>query len=264
MAARRTPGPQLLGRFALAAWLPVALLTLWWTWSAGAGEAFFPPLQQILVRFQEMWLSDGFATHVVPSLRNLATGYGVAVVVGIAGGLLLARVAVVRRAVEPLIHFYRAIPPVALVPLFIVLMGFGTEQRVTSIAVAATFPTLIATIDGVRAVDPVLLDTASMYHLSRRQMVVDVLLPGASPQIFAGLQVSLQSAFVVMIASEMLGASEGIGAQTILAQQSFLVTDMWAGIVLLGVIGYLTNLAFDVVERRVLRWYLASKEHSRG
>lgn len=253
-----------LRRLALAAWLPALLVVAWWQWSATAQQAFFPPLKDILVRFREMWLSDGFLVHVVPSLRNLAVGYAAAAVAGIAGGLLLALVAPLRRAAEPLLHFYRSIPPVALVPLFIVWLGFGTGQRITSIAVASLFPVLIATIDGVRAVDPVLKDTAAVYHLTPRQRVVDVLLPGASPQIFAGLQLGLQVAFVVMIASEMLGAGEGIGAQTILAQQSFLVTDMWAGIVLLGVLGYLVNLVFDLVERRVLRWYLASKEYSRG
>ena len=97
---------------------------------------------------------------------------------------------------------------------------------------------------------------ARVYGLdNRRQRVTKVLLPSAGPQIFAGLQVSLQVAFVVMIASEMLGSTEGIGALTLLAQQSFAVTDMWSGIVLLGLLGYLVNLLFLLARGRVLHWY---------
>jgi ABC-type nitrate/sulfonate/bicarbonate transport system permease component len=256
---------KVVRRFLTAVWFPLLLMTLWWVWSANANKPFFPPLQKILADLRTTWLTPtALINDVVPSLRNLAIGYAIAVVIGIGVGLLLGMVPSIRRAVEPLLYFYRAIPPVALVPLFVVLLGFGTAQRVISIAAAAVFPIIIATIDGVRSVDPVLKDVTAGYHLTTRQRIVDVMLPGASPQIFAGLQVSLQVAFAVMVVSEMLGASDGLGAQTLIAQQSFLVVQMWSGILLLGLIGYLTNLCFDLVEGRVLRWYFLSKEFSRG
>jgi sulfonate transport system permease protein len=247
---------------ALEMWLPVLLVSAWWVWSAQAQEPFFPPLADILTRFRDMWLFAQIGSDVVPSLRNLLLGYGTATIAGVATGLLLARNRLLREALEPMLHFVRSTPGVALVPIFILVLGFGATMKVSIIAVAAVFPTIIATMDGVRSADSVLLETARAYHLNRRQRVFQLLLPSAGPQIFAGMQVSLQVAFVVMIASEMLGSTQGIGALTLLAQQSFAVTDMWSGILLLGLLGYVVNLLFVLVRGRVLHWYDGARKVS--
>lgn len=238
---------------------PVALLALWWTASDQSTNAFFPPLRIILERFQQLWLFEHFQSDILLSLGNLFTGFGIAAVVGISIGFVTALVPTVRWLIDPVIHFLRGIPPVALVPIFISLIGFGTEMRVTSIALAALFPVLISTVDGIRGVNRDLLDVARVYRLSRRERVLNVMLPAAGPQIFSGLQVSLQVAFIVMIASEMLGSSQGIGAMTLLAQQSFMIADMWSGILLLGIIGFAVNMIFELVRRKVLAWYIGSR-----
>lgn len=243
---------------------PVLLLVAWWFLSADSTDPFFPPLQTILVRFQELWLFEHFQSDVLLSLGNLFLGFVIAAAAGIALGFITALVAPVRWMLDPLIHFLRGIPPVALVPIFISLIGFGTQMRVTSIALAALFPTMIATVDGIRSVSNDLLDVSRVYRLTRKERVLKVLLPAAAPQIFSGLQVSLQVAFIVMIASEMLGSSQGIGAMTLLAQQSFMTADMWAGILLLGVIGFLVNILFSLLRRRVLSWYIGSRRLARA
>ncbi|MDQ0101263.1 ABC-type nitrate/sulfonate/bicarbonate transport system permease component [Paenarthrobacter nicotinovorans] len=243
---------------------PVLLLVAWWFLSADSTDPFFPPLQTILVRFQELWLFEHFQSDVLLSLGNLFLGFVIAAAAGIALGFITALVAPVRWMLDPLIHFLRGIPPVALVPIFISLIGFGTQMRVTSIALAALFPTMIATVDGIRSVSNDLLDVSRVYRLTRKERVLKVLLPAATPQIFSGLQVSLQVAFIVMIASEMLGSSQGIGAMTLLAQQSFMTADMWAGILLLGVIGFLVNILFSFLRRRVLSWYIGSRRLARA
>nr|WP_196837138.1 ABC transporter permease [Zhihengliuella flava] len=232
--------------------------------SANSTNAFFPPLSTILERFQELWLFDRFASDVLPSLQNLLTGYLIAVVLGVLLGFVIATVPVLRAMFEPALHFIRGIPPVALIPILITLIGFGQEMRVTSIVLAATFPTMISTIDGIRAVDTGLKDVCSVYRLTRGERLLRVYLPSAGPQIAAGMQVSLQVGFIVMIASEMLGSSQGIGAMTLLAQQSFLSADMWAGILLLGFLGFAANLVFEAVRSRALAWYIGSKrqEHA--
>jgi ABC-type nitrate/sulfonate/bicarbonate transport system permease component len=239
----------------LEIWLPILVVAAWWVWSAGADSAFFPPLSDILHRFRELWLFAQFTSDVLPSLRNLAIGFAISAAAGIAVGLLVGRIGWLRSLTEPVVTFMRSTPAVAIVPIFVLVLGFGSSMKISIIAVAAFFPTLIATVDGVRSVDPVLMESVRVYQLSTRQRIFQVLLPSAGPQIFAGLQVSLQTAFVVMIASEMLGSSEGIGALTLKAQQSFQVQDMWAGIVLLGVLGYLINLLFLLVRRHWLGWY---------
>lgn len=250
-------------KWAVAVGTPLGLVALWWVTSARSTSVFFPPLQEILVRFRELWLFDRFGSDVVPSLSNLAVGYLLAAAIGITLGIVLALVRPLRWTLEPVIHFIRSIPPVALVPVLITLIGFGDEMRIATIVSAAVFPTLIATMDGIRAVDGTLLDVGALYRLRRRERMMQIYLPAASPQIFAGLQVSLQVAFIVMIASEMLGASAGIGAMTLLAQQSFMTTDMWAGVLLLGALGFIINKIFDLIKRRILAWYIGSKEANR-
>jgi sulfonate transport system permease protein len=243
---------------------PLLLVATWWAASQNSTNTFFPPLGTILERFQALWLFDHFGSDVMLSLRNLVLGYALATVIGVALGFVTALVPVVRWALDPLIHFFRGIPPVALVPIFISLIGFGIEMRLVSITLAALFPTLIATVDGIRSVDPSLKDVSAVYRLTRSEKLAQVYLPAAGPQIAAGMQVSLQVAFIVMIASEMLGSSQGIGAMTLLAQQSFMTSDMWAGILLLGVIGFGANMFFEVAKNKVLAWYVGSRRLSKS
>lgn len=253
-----------LRNWLIGAGTPVVLLLAWWLVSAGSIDPFFPPLKDILLRFQQLWLFDHFQSDVLLSLGNLFIGFAIAAAGGVTLGFATALVPQVRWMVDPLIHFLRGIPPVALVPIFISLIGFGTQMRVTSIALAALFPTMIATVDGIRGVGNDLKDVARVYRLTRKERLLNVLLPAAAPQIFSGLQVSLQVAFIVMIASEMLGSSQGIGAMTLLAQQSFMTADMWAGILLLGVIGFVVNVAFALIKRKVLSWYIGSRAMARA
>jgi sulfonate transport system permease protein len=233
----------------------VLLVAVWWIWSASAGSTFYPPLDDILRRFRELWLFDRVGSDVWPTLRNMLVGYAIAAVAGIGLGVAIARVRVLRDATRPLVYFANSVPPIALIPIAIVLLGFGASTRVIVIAFSALFPTLLATVDGVRALDPVLEDVARVTRLRRRERFFSVILPSAGPQVFGGLRVSLQVAFIVMISSEMLGSTQGIGFLTIQAQQSFAITDMWAGMLLLGVLGCVANLLFLLVERRVLRWH---------
>lgn len=244
--------------------VPVVLLAAWWFGSANSINPFFPPLKDILTRFQNLWLFDHFASDVLPSLGNLVVGYVIAVILGVALGFIMATVPVLNAMFSPVVQFLRGIPPVALIPILITLVGFGNEMRIASIVIAAMFPTMLSTIDGIRAVEPGLKDVGAVYRFSREDRLVRVYLPSALPQIVSGMQVSLQVAFIVMIASEMLGSSQGIGAMTLLAQQSFMSSDMWAGILLLGLIGFLANGLFDLVKNRVLSWYIRSKRLERA
>lgn len=244
--------------------VPILIVIAWWVVSSGSTNPFFPPLSGIIKRFQELWLFDRFASDIVPSVMNLVIGYTLGAVVGVAIGVLMAQVPPVRWALEPIVHFARSVPPVALVPILIALLGFGTGMRLTTLTLAAVFPTLIATIDGLRGIDPVLREIAAAYQLTKAERILRVYIPAAMPQVFSGLRVSLQIAFVILIASEMLGSSEGIGAQTILAQQSFAFLDMWAGMLLLGVLGYLANFGFDLVERRTMTWYFGARDQARS
>ncbi|WP_226532329.1 ABC transporter permease [Microbacterium paraoxydans] len=244
--------------------VPVLLLALWWFVSAASTNAFFPPLQVILQRLWQLVQTPAFLVDVASSVGNLVVSFLLATVIGVLLGLVLGLIRPLSWLVEPTIHFFRAIPPVALVPIFVSLIGFGNETRILSITLAAVFPILISTIDGVRAGEPTLEMVSRVYRLSGPERLFSVVLPSASPRILSGMQVSLITAFVVMIASEMLGSSTGLGAATLLAQQSFAIPDMWAGILVLGVIGYAATAVFTLFRRRVLRWYIASQQQEKN
>ncbi|MFC9933809.1 ABC transporter permease [Glutamicibacter sp. NPDC127525] len=239
---------------------PLLLILAWFKLSSQSTSPFFPPLGEILAHFADLWLFEHFASDIVPSLRNLVLGFLLAAVLGVVLGFVLATVPLLRAQFEPSLHLLRGIPPVALVPILITLVGFTDQMRISSIVIAAVFPTLIATMDGIKAVDSSLKDVCTVYQLDRKDRLFSVYLPSAGPQIAAGMQVSLLVAFIVMIASEMMGTAQGIGAMTLLAQQTFMAADMWAGILLLGLVGFLGNILFDLVKNRALAWYIGSKK----
>lgn len=245
---------------ALEIGVPLLLIGLWWFGSLNSTNPYFPPLREIVIEFQQLWLFEKFASDVLPSVGNFLAAYLIACLVGISLGVLLGRVKPLFWILDPVVQFVRSIPAVALLPIFVATMGFGNEVRVFAIALASLFPILISSIDGIRSVEPLLLETARVYRLTSWERLRRVYLPAASPQIFAGALVSLQVAFIVMITSEMLGAARGIGALTLLAQKSFDVRGMWAGILLLGILGFLANLCFNLVRRRALGWYLGSQK----
>jgi sulfonate transport system permease protein len=244
----------------IGGWLPVALVAWWWTASADSTDPYFPPLQLIWEQFQLNWIWANVPIHLVPSLSNLFTGFAIAVVAGIGLGTVIGASPTATKYVEPIVDFFRSIPPVALVPVFILILGLDSTMRVASIAFAATFPILIATIEGIRQTNSVLLDTAAVFHLTRSQTLWRVRLPNALPLVFSGLQVGFQIAFIVTIASEYLGSGFGLGAFTLISVDSFLILDAWTGVMLLGILGYLLSLVFDIVERTSLRWYYGQKK----
>lgn len=257
MTARRTRSPSrsATGLIAIRIAVPVAIVAGWWLASANSTDPYYPPLADIVDRFHELWLFAHAGTDIVPSLAILWSGFLAAVALGVALGIALALLPRLRATVMPVITFYRALPGVALIPVFVQMFGFGDGVRFAIVVLAALPPVLIATLDGVLGVDPTTIDVARAYGLPLRQRLLSVYLPGAGPRIATGVQVSLQFSFIAVIAAEMIGSTRGIGYQTLLAQQTFASADMWAGVLLLGVIGYASSALVVFVRNSLLRWY---------
>lgn len=238
----------------VGAWLPLVLITIWALATAATPSIYFPPLQQILVRFKENWLFSRFSEDVVPSLTIFAAGYVLAVVSGILLGLVLASLKTLERIVDPFLQFMRALPSIALVPIVLVFAGIGIESKIFVVALGAVWPILLNTVDGIRSMEPELKRTAKVYQVPRHVYVSQVMLPAASPNILAGARVSLAIAMVLMVGSELYAATSGVGHFILQSQQSFAIVDMWTGILLLGILGYLCTQIFTLIERKVLRW----------
>lgn len=261
-------GIRRLREFAVRWGALLALGVLWEGVARLAGSPFFPPLSKVLERFVQTWfsgpasslfLTDRVGTDLAPSLVRLFSGWGLGVVLGILLGVAIGRSRVFGDYVEPIIHFARAIPPPALLPIFFILLGIGDEMKISLIAFAVIWPVLLNTIDGVRSVEALHIDTARVFEFPRSKVFFGIMLPSAAPKIFAGLRVSLAVALIVMVIAEMSSTS-GIGYNVVIAQRSFQMLDMWAGILVLGIIGYVLTALLSLVESRVTRWHQGSRE----
>ncbi|HEX5497172.1 MAG TPA: ABC transporter permease subunit [Mycobacteriales bacterium] len=240
-------------------WFAIALVAVWWFASADSTSAYFPPLRTIVHRLYELWIVGDAKSQLAPSLEHFAAGYGIAGAGGIALGALLWGVRPLRESTSPLLYFCYVLPAPALLPAVITLFGIDTTMKVAIISFAAVWPTLLNTVDGMRGVDPVKLDTARALGLSPLRTAGSVVLPAALPQIVAGLRNSLQVAIILMVVSEMTASTSGIGYFILTAQQSLAITDMWTGIIVLAVLGSALNLVFVAAERFVLAWHYGAR-----
>ena len=244
-----------LRRVGLTLGLPIILLAAWWFASANSTDFFFPPLSKILVALKDEWFGARLMDDVVPSVLRLLAGYAIAIVVSVALGVLIGTSRTVRATLEPVLEFFRAIPPPVLVPIFLLLFGIGDGMKIIVIAFGCMWPILLNTVEGVRAVDSVLSDTARTYRISGTARLRHLVLPAASPQIYAGLRQGLSVAIILMVISELFAASNGLGFAVVQAQRSFAIPETWAGMLLLGLLGFLLAMLFRIVENRQLAWY---------
>ena len=236
--------------------VPIAILAAWQLWTASADSLYFPRLSTILVEFRDLWLFDQFGEHVVPSLQRIFLGFGIAVVLGVAIGVPIGLSRWTRILAMPHVEYWRAMPPPALLPISIVLLhDIGNKQKVAFIAFFCLFPILLNTIDGVRAIEPTLIETARSYGIPRRERIRRLVLPAALPQIVAGMRTSLSLAVIIMVLAEWFSSTSGVGYVLLDAKNTLQMGPMWAAILLIGLLGYLLNVAFLLVERRALAWH---------
>jgi ABC-type nitrate/sulfonate/bicarbonate transport system permease component len=229
---------------------------------------FFPAPTVIGKQLYETWfsgpVSHAFLTstaihNMLPSVGRLLVGWAIAAVVGILAGVLLGRSRHALDYVDPLIQFGRSIPPTALIPVFIVLFKIGTTMRLSVIVFGVVWPILVNTIEGARSVEPLQFDIARVFKLTPLERLRLIVIPAAAPKIFAGLRISLSLSIILMVTSELVGATDGIGFFLADARGNFLLPEMWSAIVLLGILGYVLNTLFLWLERRLLAWHRGAR-----
>ncbi|MEV1083997.1 ABC transporter permease [Streptomyces sp. NPDC050211] len=235
--------------------LPAVLFAVWWFTSAGSTDFYLPPLSTILQKFPEVWTADRLMSDVLPSLLRLAAGYLLATVVGIALGLAVGSHRVLRDVLEPVLELFRAIPPPVLVPVIMLFAGIGDTMKIIVVASGCVWPILLNTVEGVRAVDEVLGDTCRSYGITGPTRLWHLVLRSASPQILTGMRQALSIGIILMVISEMFASSNGLGFTIVQFQRSFAIPEMWSGVLLLGLLGFLLSLLFRFAENRALAWY---------
>ncbi|WP_142061149.1 ABC transporter permease [Pseudarthrobacter sp. B4EP4b] len=248
---------------AVEIWLPIGLFVLWWFATAGSTSLYFPPLPRIVAKLGEI-LSTRFASDILPSLQNFGLGLGIAILAGITLGLALGALPPVHEALKPVLEFMRAIPGVAILPVALFIFGIGSDMKVAIIVFGAFWPVLLNTIDGIRGVDGLVKEVSRSYKIRPVDYIFRILLPAASPQIIAGVRISVSLGIILIVASEYIASTEGIGYIQLQSARLFQMDVMWAALLLLGVLGYVANALFRLVEHGLLRWHRGVRGTSQG
>jgi ABC-type nitrate/sulfonate/bicarbonate transport system permease component len=249
---------SLARRFAqlLLGWLVVALLLLFWQlYAKSAQELFLPTFDSAASATWHLLTRSTLTSDVLPSVGRFAAGYAIGCAIGVAIGTPLGYLRELDPWVRPVLEFLRALPAAAILPLALLLLGTGGGMRVTVIAFGTCWPVLLNAVDGARDVDPVLIETGKINGLGRYAVLRRIVLPASLPQIFAGLRTALGIALIVMVLSEMYGASSGLGYFILTAQRRFEVPETYGGVLVLGIIGWLFSVLFARLERRALAWH---------
>lgn len=225
----------------------------------GVNETLFPPPSAVFKALVPMLLSGEILNNILVSLRRAGTGFAIAALLGIAAGLLTARVKLLHHVSEPLLHGMRSIPVIALVPISVLWLGIGETAKVALVACGAFFPIWIATFIGVRDVHIVYLHSAACLGAGRVATTLWVVLPAALPLILAGLRQAIAISLIVLVAAELAGATAGVAYMMSMGHQLFRVDVMFIGLLILGALGFLADRLFVALMKRVFPWYSSAQ-----
>jgi ABC-type nitrate/sulfonate/bicarbonate transport system permease component len=233
----------------LAAWEAIPQVVPW------INKVLFPPPTKVVGTLWPMILSGEIAHNVIVSLGRAGAGFLIATVLGIAAGVMTARLRVLQHLTEPLLHGFRAIPVIALVPVSVLWFGIGETAKIVLVATGAFFPIWIATFIGVRDVHIVYLRSAACLGAGRIATMFWVILPAALPFILAGLRQAMAISLIVLVAAELSGATAGVAYMMSMGHQLFRVDVMFIGLLLLGTLGFLFDRLFVLLTQRLFPWY---------
>lgn len=213
-----------------------------------------PKPSDVLDTFRQLYVSGLLWKHLVPSITRLLVGATLGITVGIWVGVMIGLFSYVRAGLVPLVAAIFPIPKIALLPLFVIWFGIDEASKYALIAFGTFTPTVVATYGAVDNVDRTLIRMGQSFGLSWTSIVRKIVLPGAMAGILSGLRISMAIAIILLVAAEMLGAEYGIGAYILEAGSLYDLERLFAGVVILSVMGVLVSAAISAVERKLLGW----------
>jgi NitT/TauT family transport system permease protein len=235
-------------------------LTLWEIVGANVDPVLFTTPSKVAVAAVEMVFSGELWSYLWPSLIVLMIGLSLAILFGIAIGLLLARFRILDIGLTVYITFLYSIPSVALVPLIVLWAGYETTAKVIILFMFAFFPMVINTYQGVKSVDPKLLEVGRAFRCSERQLWGNIVLPASLPFIVTGIRLALGRGMIGMVLADLYTAISGIGYLIVRTASTFQVDKMFVPIVTLGLLGVTLTALLRFAEKRVAPWTAASQE----
>jgi len=260
-AAARQPLPvaRWLGGLRRIAFRSAAILGLLAIWEAAprlglVDSTFLPPFSEVAVAWWQLLVDGQLLDNTLASLGRSLTGFGLAVAVAVPLGLLIGWYKPVAELLGPLLEVFRNTAALALLPVFVLLLGIGETSKISIVLYACVWPILLNTISAVRTVDPTLLKLARSLDLPPICLFQKVILPAAAPTVFTGVRLAGAVSILVLVAAEMVGAKAGLGYLVNSAQFNFAIPQMYAGIVTISAIGVGFNQLLVALERKFTSW----------
>jgi NitT/TauT family transport system permease protein len=246
----------------LAFIVPLLLLALWWLATAPRPDSLIPSPPVVAVQLWDLAFGDiyddAFSGMLLPDLiATVGRVYGaflLATVIALPLGMLIGRLSIVRGLLEPTLQMLRPIPVTAWLPLSMIMFGLGARSAFFLVALGAFYPILVNTVFAVRSVEPRLFEAAQMLGVSPAQLFPKVVLPASLPGMFTGLRLGLGFAWVVIVVGEMTGVQTGLGAMIMDARQLSRTEIVISGMAVIGLAGFLSDLAVQALGRRLLAW----------
>lgn len=246
----------------LAIIFPIVVLLFWHLASYGRQYSLIPPPSDVARSLYDLAFGgiydDAYSrtlhVHLLASLSRVYGGFAIAALLAVPLGLLIGRISIVRRLLDPTLQVLRPIPVTAWLPLSMIIFGLGPRSAFFLVCLGAFYPILINTIFGVRSVDPRLFEAASMLGCQGTAQFYRVVLPASLPAIFTGLRLGLGFAWVVIVVGEMTGVPTGLGAIIMEARQLSRTEIVICGMVVIGVAGFISDRLVVLLGKRLLRW----------
>ena len=241
---------------------PGAVLVIWHLATYGQKYSLIPPPSEVALALWDLAFGgindDAYSKtlhiHLLASITRVCGGFAIATIAALPLGLMIGRISLVRRVLDPTLQVLRPIPVTAWLPLAMIMFGLGPRSAFFLVCLGAFYPILVNTIFGVRAVDPRLFEAASMLGCEGTAQFFRVVLPACLPAIFTGLRLGLGFAWVVIVVGEMTGVQTGLGAIIMEARQLSRTEIVICGMIVIGVAGFISDRLVTLVGKRLLRW----------
>jgi ABC-type nitrate/sulfonate/bicarbonate transport system permease component len=239
-------------------WLVFAGLLALWEYGARSSptlQLYIPPVSHIVSALGRLVVSGQVGGHLLSTVSRFLQGYVIAALLAVALGVVLGYFRLAYRVCETVIELLRPMPSVAIIPVAVLTLGIGDAMIVAVTVYASVWPILVNTVDGVRRIEPTLVDTARTFGLGRWAILRRIILPGAAPYIVTGLRISLSIALILVTTAEMIAGSRGLGFFILDQERSLNTVNMYAGIIVVAALGYGLNRLFLTLAARALRWH---------
>jgi sulfonate transport system permease protein len=253
---------HLFTEFCLPVLFPVLVLFLWELLSFRRiiNPVILPPPSRIFEAFKSLVLNGQIARHLQASAFRVLLGFMAGSVLGLVTGVVVGISHKIERATVLIISVLRPIPMIAMIPVFILLLGIDEASKIAVITMGAFWPVFMNTVYGIKSVDKKLLELAYALGKSRWYTLIRVVMPSALPPVFVGVRLGAGTAWACVVAAEMIAASSGMGFLVMFAREVSQTGVMFMGVFLIGLFGLFIDFVIQRIERQVLSWNYPQKE----